>query len=766
MSSKSVDLEIVLSWVPAVEGFLVTVLYNAPGTHDDYRFFKQEPIVFDLDKLRTLRQSNVDDYGVALGDMLFPVDSRHLLDRALDVSEDLPVHLRLVIDPKAPPAYQAIRWETLCHPGTRARLTTSERIRFSRFIPNLPGSGQPSLRARTGAPRALVAVANPADVTTFADGPVPLSPIAVADEVRRATEALASSDVVVLDGQERGRATRRAIVETLADGLHVLYLVCHGRISADERPEILLEDEEGDGDVVDGATFASDIGALDKPPTIVVLSSCQSAGRGDAVPAGAPGAAADESRMAATAEGLSALGPAFAVAGAAVVIGMQGDVTMRTAAQFFPRFFTELEVDGVPARAMAAARSMVRDRPDWYMPVLYSRLKRGSTWYLPRFGGKESVLFAKLQTRITGRRCTPVVGAGIAGEDGVLPSRQEVAAEWVQRRQIPMAAASQTDLASVAQFVRVEQESGPSLVQDELFFLVRSELRNAHESRLPDLDWDTLPLANLVSLIGEHRRARAGGLDAYSRLARLDLPVFVTTSWTNLLEDALEEQGKRPRTWYFDWRKSTAEDEWPYLVEEETGDATSSRGPDESTGSPTRAHARLGYAEETHREKVERLRNETAIAAATATATEPGGPHFTVEEPLVYHLFGTLQSQPTLVITEDDYFLWLREWIKQVDNGASIPGFVKTPLTRHSQLFLGYRFDDWEFRMVFQAIKSFQRKVEEESPHVGVQLEPEALQVEREAAQNYLESYFQEDKISVYWQTSTDFLTELARRQG
>ena len=145
---------------------------------------------------------------------------------------------------------------------------------------------------------------------------------------------------------------------------------------------------------------------------------------------------------------------------------------------------------------------------------------------------------------------------------------------------------------------------------------------------------------------------------------------------------------------------------------------------------------------------------------------EPDGSKFTPATPLVYHLCGTLQAQPTLVMTEDDYFTWLREWIKQVDNGEGIPGHVKTPLTRYSQLFLGYRFDDWEFRMVFQAIKSFQRNVQDGSPHVGVQLKPETLRVEREAAQSYLESYFSEEKISVYWQTSTDFLTELERTES
>ena len=437
MSAKSVDLEVLLSWVPKAQGFLVTVFYNAPGDQDDYHYFKPEPIAFDLARLSSLRNAQVDDYGVALGEMLFPVDSRHLLDRALVASEELPVHLRLVLDVTAPAEYQAIRWETVCHPTTRARLTTSERIRFSRFIANVPGSGQPSVRARTGGFRALVAIANPADVSAFVAGPVPLGPIEVEAEARRATEALGGMQFDVLGGEGRRGATRRNIIEDLAKDVQVLYLVCHGRI-VDGRPEILLEDDDGDADVVDGSAFVSDIGALDKVPTIVVLCSCQSAGRGDAYPAEEnPGTGDDEPRMEASAERLSALGPALAMAGVPVVVAMQGDVTMKTIALFMPRFFAELDTDGIPARAMAKARQVVHTRPDWYMPVLYSRLKRGSAWYLPRFGGHEGALFRNLSTRIDSKHCTPVVGAGIAGEDNVLPSRQELAVEWVRRRPDP-----------------------------------------------------------------------------------------------------------------------------------------------------------------------------------------------------------------------------------------------------------------------------------------------------------------------------------------
>ncbi len=755
-STTGVDLEVVLSWVPSAEGFLLNVLYNAPGDHDDYRYFGSKPVPIELETLGALSDASIDDYGVALGKMLFPDGARVLLNKAIEASNELTVHLRLVIDSKAPTDYQAIRWETLCHPGSRLRLATTPRIRFSRFLSEAE-SLQPTPLPRAGQLRAVVAIANPSNVANFIPGPVPLGNIQVAEEVKRAGEALADIDIVlpVLSGETGDpacRATRDNLLEALEKDIHLLYLVCHGRITEHGHPQLLLEKPDGKVDLVDGTVFASDVASLDRVPAFVVLCSCQSAGRDH--PGYATTDEPDEPRMESTAEPLLAVAPALARVGVAVVLGMQGNVTMTTAAKFLSEFFSQLKVDGIPARAMAEARLSVRDKDDWYMPVLYSRLKRGSAWYKPRFGGQEAQLFANLHTRIRARQCVPIIGSGIAGEDGVLASRQELAKKWVARRQIPMSRVSAGDLASVAQYVRVEQQSGPRLVRDELYFLLRNELRSTHKEKMPGLDWDALPLATIFSLVGEHLRASKS--DGYSRLARLDLPLFVTTSWSNLLEDALEERGKSPVTRYFDWRKSMPDEKlWPYLLDDETGDNSTSQGMDDLTGPVTQAGKARGRSPESHRRKVERFRAE---ADPDARQNSPS-----VQEPLVYHLCGTLQSQPTLVITEDDYFVWLREWMKQVDNGDNVPG-LRTSLVTKSLLFLGYHFDDWEFRLVFQAIKSFQRKLGEGSPHVGVQLQPHTLHVEREAAQTYLESYFyDEDKINIYWQTGNEFLAELEK---
>lgn len=134
----------------------------------------------------------------------------------------------------------------------------------------------------------------------------------------------------------------------------------------------------------------------------------------------------------------------------------------------------------------------------------------------------------------------------------------------------------------------------------------------------------------------------------------------------------------------------------------------------------------------------------------------------TFERPLVYHLYGRLDSPGSLVLSEDDYFDWLTAWIS---SPRSIPAAVKKALTAQSLFFLGYSLDDWDFRVIFQSIKSFGGAgLLARNLHIGVQLSPEGQVIEPEAAQEYLESYFGRDKINIYWGDTRRFLDELRRR--
>src|SRR5580704_16154963 len=125
------DLDIVLHWRGG-DAFDLAVFYNTPSDIEDYQYFSDEPIHFDLSELDALKD-DPEGYGRCVGGLLFGGPAGVYLDRAVRAGKSMPVHLRLLVDPRAPLGYQAIAWETLQQPVTGTRITTSPGIRFCRF---------------------------------------------------------------------------------------------------------------------------------------------------------------------------------------------------------------------------------------------------------------------------------------------------------------------------------------------------------------------------------------------------------------------------------------------------------------------------------------------------------------------------------------------------------------------------------------------------------------------------------------------------------
>ena len=141
------------------------------------------------------------------------------------------------------------------------------------------------------------------------------------------------------------RATADNIVEAMRTrDVNALYLVCHGMLD-ESGPVLFLENERGNVDRVDGA----DLAETDRRPQ----ATCSDAGRSGFVPVRGPDDQApavpettDTSEFAEaaaeSAKSLTAFGPALSRAGCAVVVAMQGNISMDTAAKFMPKFFKEL----------------------------------------------------------------------------------------------------------------------------------------------------------------------------------------------------------------------------------------------------------------------------------------------------------------------------------------------------------------------------------------------------------------------------------------
>jgi hypothetical protein len=131
------------------------------------------------------------------------------------------------------------------------------------------------------------------------------------------------------------------------------------------------------------------------------------------------------------------------------------------------------------------------------------------------------------------------------------------------------------------------------------------------------------------------------------------------------------------------------------------------------------------------------------------------------ESPVVFHLHGYKDVPDSLVLTEDDYVDFLIE-----DQAEILPKRIHEAFAGDSLLFLGYGLGDWNFRVLFRTLSSYMRKAIRPA-HVSVQLVPlgESVPAERKAAVlRYLDKYFGDLKIGVYWGTCRQFTHELRDR--
>jgi hypothetical protein len=387
---------------------------------------------------------------------------------------------------------------------------------------------------------------------------------------------------------------------------------------------------------------------------------------------------------------------------------MHGDVTIATVAQFMPVFFRELQRDGQIDRAVAVARAAVRERGDWYVPVLFMRLRGGSLWYKLGFEeAGELRNWPAVLSQIRKDKWTPVLGPGLT--DAFLGSRREIAQRWAETFHFPMAPHNAEDLPQVAQFLAVNQKAD-AFPRDKLIEYLDAELLERYRDVLPtellDPNPNQLPdhLSRLISAIGAQRRKRYPD-DPFAVLARLPVTVYVTASQSDLISDALREAGRCPRVDHCRWY------------------------------------------------------DPNAAAPAIESDAKPDPKY-----PIVYHLFGRLKDPDSLVLTEDNYFDFLI-WMN--NKRADLPGPVKRAFTDKGLLFLGFQFDDWNFRVMFRAIMNQEGGQGRRSKyaHVAAQIDPEEGRIiEPQGARAYLENYFTESAISIYWGSADDFARDLSKR--
>jgi|GEM_PF-1923054 len=359
MQLRFADLELGLHRRDAAR-YLVELRFSQPDGQTDIRVTSGDDalVQFDFVALRELELDNVA-YGRVLTACLFASPALRIALAQVFASVhslDIGLRVRLFIGPSAPELH-TLRWEMLRHPDTDQAFLLSEQVLFSRYLAS--GDWRPIRLRPRGTLRALVVVANPTNLDAFH-----LPPIDVHGELERARVVLTKIPLTELAGL--GRATLKAMIDQLRQGFEILYLVCHGG-QVDGKIWLWLEDEAGQVSRVSGLELAARLQELTDRPCLVVLASCQSAFSTIEPTISDTGA-------------LAGLGPQLAESGIPAVLAMQGTVTISSVAEFMPVFFAEIQRDGQLDRAVALARGAIREQIDYWMPVLFLRLRNGCIW--------------------------------------------------------------------------------------------------------------------------------------------------------------------------------------------------------------------------------------------------------------------------------------------------------------------------------------------------------------------------------------------------
>jgi hypothetical protein len=677
------DLEIGLHYYDE-QSYAVETRFSAPGSEVDKRLPGTHLVQFNFEELRSL-VFDPPEYGAKLTQGLF-ANSLVLAEFASALStaqsNNAALRLRLVISPRIPELH-SLQWETLVNPIDQKPICTNQNILFSRYLSSF--DWRPVRPRKKDELKALVAVANPSDLDAYRP---PLAPVDAAGELERARASLTPVPITSLT-----EASLPKILDCLQEGsFDILYLVAHG-VLHQGKPVLFLCNDDGTVARTPGSQLADRLKDLQQTPRLIVLASCQSGGKGDI-----------EFENNGSGTGiLSALGPRLAEAGIPAVVAMQGNITMKTIERFMPVFFRELQRDGQIDRAMAAARTAVLDRPDYWMPALFMRLTSGRIWYVPGFRTEKSgvEIMPALITFIKARRCTPIIGPGLA--EPLLSSHREIAQRWAEKHNYPMLPQGRESLPQVTQYLSIYQSQiFPKMALSEY---LKEEIQKEHASDLPpDLldEWATLD--EVIDAAGAAHRKR-NPKNPYTMLAQLPLPIYITTNQHNLLASALKEAGKSPEVIICPWNNKVEQVQSLYKLNE-------------------------NYRPDRNR-------------------------------PLVFHLFGRLDEPDSVVLTEDDYFNYL---IGVTKNWDLIPPIIGRALTDSALLFLGFQIDEWNFRVLLRSFLSREGADRLKTyAHVAAQIEPEEGRfIEPERARSILEKYLSINaSVSIFWGSADDFLLQL-----
>jgi hypothetical protein len=352
-------------------GYVLSGDYREPGLHipiEELETIDIEP----RDAKLLADRVQIEAYSKILSERIFDsLERKTFWQRVQNRAGNDPVRLRLWV----PDELQNLIWERLSDPSGSQFLALSQKIIMSRYFADKQSHKLPSPPKKLDL-KALLIIANPKDIEEYK-----LSKIEVSGEVARLRKSLEPIPLSVVGGEYEQAyalyATPAAIKAALDEDPSIVIIMCHGTQQQDGW-HLILEDDHGNSRRISSATLVQMVQANTRPPHIMILASCESAGDGYDYSRTEPSIATELMRC-----------------GVSAVLGFQDKISILGVQRFLTRFFTVLQNDRRIDLAVAKSRwelsgsGELGDSGEWWQPVLWLRSESGYLWDEPKYEQKQ-----------------------------------------------------------------------------------------------------------------------------------------------------------------------------------------------------------------------------------------------------------------------------------------------------------------------------------------------------------------------------------------
>lgn len=309
--------------------------------------------------------------------------------------------------------------------------------------------------------------------------------------------------------------------------------------------------------------------------------------------------------------------------------------------------------------------------------------------------------------RINKGKFTPIISHGV-----YFPGTSKFVQAWAEEIAYPFMLDHHLNIAQVAQYLSATSRDDLMVKDQFLDFSKRFLLNEMRQQAPPEQVGFLDTLEDELFDITFSQMARRLDYPKYEDefdnplriLAELPLPVYLTTSFYDFLENELINAGKKPRSEIFYWYDALRE-------------------------------------------------IESVFDSDPDYQPSP-------EEPLVFHLHGIDTYPSSLVLTENEHL----DFLVRATQQDSLPNRVTQSLTDSSLLLLGFQLDDWSFKVVFRGLVTGRRAIRRLFS-ISIQIDPEELDedqiIDTRDALDYLERYFDKANFDIYWGEPLGFVQEL-----